>query len=355
MEKKCQDQDSIPSMQDGPYIFWEDDDQVVLTYYERNQDKNLTRLIEKTIETGKADTTVAGIGWDKHSYHIKHGFTPIPYEVKTAGNIFVIGDVHGKYNALINLLMSNKIIDPDLNWIFGEGQLVLLGDVFDRGSFVTETLWFLYELEIQAQNSGGNVHLLLGNHEIMALTGDERYLNDKYAYFTQYTQVYYFQLFEKNTVLGRWLRNQNLIVMINDNLFVHAGISPQFALYDYAYSDINFRVRKYLNSDYRIEKGSPEDIILGPIGPQWYRGYMNLYNSSPELTQEFVDKYLDSKGLKRMILGHNEQSTVNTSYNGRIISADVELEESGKSGQGLLISGDMIYRCFSDGTKERIE
>jgi len=34
---------------------------------------------------------------------------------------------------------------------FGEGQLILLGDVFDRGDLVTEVLWFLYELEIQAR------------------------------------------------------------------------------------------------------------------------------------------------------------------------------------------------------------
>jgi len=375
MEKQCENQDSIPTMQDGPYIFWEADDRIVLTYYERNQDKNLTRLIEKTVETGKADTIVEGIGWDKNSYHIKHNYTPNSYNVKTAGNIFAVGDIHGKYNAMVNLLMNNKIIDSDLNWIFGGGQLIFLGDIFDRGDLVTETLWFLYELEVQAQNSGGNVHLLLGNHEIMALTGDDRYLNDKYNYFTQYTQIYYFQLFEKNTVLGRWLRSQNLIVQINDYLFVHAGISPQFAAYDYAYSDINSRIQNYLNSGQRDEDGSPEDIILGPIGPLWYRGYYNNNNNNnnnnnsnnnsnsnsnnnnnlPDVTQDFVENYLNSKGLKRMILGHNDQLSINTSYEGKIVNADVDIDESGKSAQGLLISGDKIFRCFSDGTKERIE
>jgi len=75
-------------MQDGPYIFLENEDQVVMTYYERNQDKNLTRLIEKTIWTGKTDTLVEGFGWDKNSYHITHQYTPKPYEVRTHGNIF---------------------------------------------------------------------------------------------------------------------------------------------------------------------------------------------------------------------------------------------------------------------------
>jgi hypothetical protein len=371
MEKQCQEQDSIPSMHDGPYIFLEADGQVVLTYYERLQDKNLTRLIEKTIETGKSDTIVEGIGRDKNSYHIKYDYTPNADNITTAGNIFVVGDIHGRYDALVNLLINNKIINSELKWIFGEGQLVLLGDVFDRGDLVTETLWFLYDLQFQARRSGGNVHLLLGNHEIMALTGDDRYLNNKYNYFTQYTQIYYFQLFEKNTVLGKWLRSQNIIVRINDFLFVHAGISPNFAIYDFAYSDVNSTVRKYLNSDYRIGKGSPESIILGPFGPQWYRCYFsdNINNNDndndkydgndnkgmPEVTQQFVDDYLYSKGLKRMILGHNEQLEINTSFKGKVITADVAIDESGKSAQGLLISGDNIFRCFSDGRKERID
>jgi hypothetical protein len=355
MEKKCERGDSIPSMQDGPYIFWADDGHAVLTYYERDREKNLTRLIEKTIETGKTDTIVEGIGWDKKSYHIRHVFHPDSFNIETAADIFVVTDVHGKYNALVNILINNHIIDPDLNWIFGEGQLVLLGDVFDRGSYVTETLWFIYELEFQARNAGGDVHLLLGNHEIMAMTGDDRYLNEKYAYFTQYTQVYYYQLFEKNTVLGRWLRSQNILVRINGYLFVHAGISPQLAIQHFTLSEINAKVRNFLRSDYRIQKGSPEDIILGAFGPEWYRGYMNAGSNSPELTQGFVDQYLGSEGLKRMILGHNEQEMINTSFGGKIISANVEMDESGKSGQGLLISSDVIYRCNSDGTKEPIE
>jgi hypothetical protein len=363
MEKFCSDNDTVPSMHDGPYIYLEGGGQVIMTYYERDHDKNLTRLIEKTIDVGQADTIVEGIGWDKNSYYITQNFTPDPFEITATGNIFAVGDIHGKYNALVNLLVNNKIIGPDLKWIFGEGQLVLLGDVFDRGASVLEVLWFIYELDIQARNSGGKVHLLLGNHEIMALTGDHRYVHDKYNYFTQYTRVDYYQLFEKNTVLGKWLRNQNLIIRINDNLFLHAGISPQFAAYGYSYADINLRVQNYLNSGLRDEDGSPEDNILGPVGPLWYRGYFNTDNNisksyssnSTEVTQQFVDDYLSAQGLQRMIIGHNEQDTINVSYEGKIISADVAIDESGKTSQGLLISGDKIFRCFSDGRKEPIE
>lgn len=373
MEELCKDLDSVPSMKDGPYIFHEADDRLVMAYYERDLEKNMTRIIEKTIETGNSDTIIKGFGWDTNSYHIRQKFTPNEDKVLTSGNIFVIGDIHGRYSALVNLLKNNKIIGTDLEWIFGDGQLVLLGDVFDRGGKVTEVLWFLYELQIQARDAGGNVHLLLGNHEIMALTGDHRYLNEKYNYFTQYTWTDYFQFYEKNTVLGRWLRSQNLVLRINDYLFMHAGIGPEFAAYDYPYTEINSRVRAFLTTDYTLVHGSPEAIILGEIGPQWYRGYFNTnintsdntsdsdsdnYNNSVSfqvVSQQFVDDYLHSKGLKRMVLGHNEQKKITTSFEGKIINADVAIDESGHSAQGLLISGDEIFRCLADGRKERLE
>jgi hypothetical protein len=349
--------DSLPTMHDGPYIFWEGNDRVVLTYYEHDKEKQVTRLIEKTISTGITDTVINGIGRDTNSYAIHFDFRPDPCEIKTAGNIFVIGDIHGRYDALVNLLINNKIIDAGKNWTFGNGQLVLLGDVFDRGDLVTETLWFLYGLDVQAVASGGNVNLLLGNHEIMTLTGDHRYLNDKYRYLTRYTGNYYNNLFDQNSLIGRWLRSQNIIVRINDYLFVHAGISPAFAAMDLTCQEVNSGIRTYLDSDYRIRKGSPEEVILGTAGPLWYRGYYNNNNSNnlPEVTQEFVDDYLNSGSLKRMIVGHNEQLTINTSFNGKVISADVAIDESGKSSQGLLIKGDAIFRCFSDGRRERMD
>lgn len=349
------DMKPVISMQDGPYIFWETDNRIVLTCFERDSEKNLTRLVEKTIVMDIADTLAESICGENMLYHIQRDFVPGPFDIKTSADIFVMGDIHGRYDALINLLVNNKIIDSDLKWIFGDGRLVFLGDIFDRGDQVTETLWFLYDLERQAQQSGGNVDLLLGNHEVMVLTGDDRYISGKYHFFTEFTQTPYFQLFEKNTVLGRWLRSKHVIMRMNDYLFVHAGISPQLVIHQFEYSDINSRIRKYLNStDYILEKGSPEDIILGAIGPLWYRGYGGYGDKFPEATQEFVDMYLEAKGLKRMILGHNEQPEIISTFGGKVISVDVAIDESGESAQGLLISGDQIFKCYSDGRKERL-
>ncbi len=355
MEKLWSMSPAIPSMQDGPYIYHESENELVMQYYEHVQSKHLTRLIEKTITYSGNDTLIKGIGWDKDSYHIKKNYKPIPYKIETEGDVFAVGDVHGEYYILLNLLENNKIIDENGKWIFGNGHLIFLGDLFDRGSKVTETLWFLHELSFEAEEQGGKLIVLLGNHEVMIMKGDNRYVNNKYNYFNQYTYTKYSELYGKNSVLGKWLRNQGVIQQINDNLFMHAGISPQFNVRNYSFPEINLAIQMYLNSDEELIAGSPEDIILSSYGPLWYRGYAASKSKMPQVPQEFVDNYLSSKKLSHMVLGHNEQKTITTSYEGKIISIDIHYNEDGSSAQGLFISNNKLYRCYSNGFKEEIK
>lgn len=347
--------DPANSMRDGPYVFREGGDHLVMMYFEYRQEDKLTRLTEKTSLADPSGTTLEGAGWDSGSYTVLNHYTPNPYESHIEADIFAVGDIHGRYDALVNLLKNNGVIGEDMDWNFGEGHLVMLGDVFDRGDQVTEVLWLLHRLQRQAMHAGGNVHLLLGNHEVMALTGDHRYLNEKYNYFTRYFQTGYFRLFDTSAVLGQWLRSQNAIVRINDHLFSHAGISPQFVIFNISPIEVNDRIRKYLHMDFKISEGTPESMILGAFGPLWYRGYMHAGEKAPEVNQAFVNAYLDANGLKRMITAHNEQATISSSFQGRVVFTDVHIDESGKTAQGLLISNDQLFRCLADGRREPME
>lgn len=73
---------------------------------------------------------------------------------------FVIGDVHGSYDQLQNLL--NKI-RPNLR----QDRLVMLGDYIDRGPDSYLTVRSLMELQNTFDSS--HVALLRGNHEQMAI------------------------------------------------------------------------------------------------------------------------------------------------------------------------------------------
>ena len=145
--------------------------------------------------------------------------------------IAALSDIHGQYDLVIKLFKNNKIIDDNLNWSFGEGHLVITGDIFDRGDKVNEVLWLIYKLEAQAKNVGGRVHYLLGNHEYMILYNDLRYLHEKYKVTPLLLNLEYNELYSEKTIIGRWLRSKSTIIKINNILFTHGGISEDFISY----------------------------------------------------------------------------------------------------------------------------
>ena len=120
---------------------------------------------------------------------------------------------------VLAVLVNNNIIDSSLDWIFEKGHLVIVGDIFDRGDKVNEILWLVYKLEIQAKNSGGQIHYLLGNHEYMILYNDLRYVNNKYMSSAKLMNLDHYELYDEQTVIGRWLRSKPTIIKINNILF----------------------------------------------------------------------------------------------------------------------------------------
>ncbi len=85
--------------------------------------------------------------------------------------IVAVGDIHGDYKAFIKILKGTELIDCKLHWTGGKTHLVQIGDVLDRGDYAKEILDLLMKLEKEAEEAGGKVHMLLGNHEEMNITG----------------------------------------------------------------------------------------------------------------------------------------------------------------------------------------
>ena len=76
------------------------------------------------------------------------------------------------------------VIDQDRHWSGGRTHLVQLGDVVDRGPDSRKALDFLMSLEKEAAAAGGQVHALIGNHEVMRMLSDMRYVTPgEYAAF----------------------------------------------------------------------------------------------------------------------------------------------------------------------------
>lgn len=235
-------------------------------------------------------------------------------------SIAVISDVHGQYNIYLNQLISNGIIDKDLNWKFGKGHLVFLGDAFDRGDMVTELLWHLFSLEKQALKAGGMVHFLLGNHEVMVLNQDLRFINEKYKKVEVISGSNYFDLYSENSILGKWLRSKPVMITINDIIFVHGGISSELVNRNLKLRQINqIFYDKIVGKDIETIQANEELSFLdGEDGPLWYRGYFKDTTFSESRTDSILEFY----GKEHIVVGHTTHRAIESLFNNKIIGID---------------------------------
>ena len=92
--------------------------------------------------------------------------------------IVAFGDVHGDLDATRSALRLAGAIDEEDQWVGGKLVVVQTGDQLDRGDDEQEILDLFDELRVQADAAGGAFHALLGNHELMNVRGDLRYVTE---------------------------------------------------------------------------------------------------------------------------------------------------------------------------------
>ena len=120
--------------------------------------------------------------------------------------IVAVGDVHGAYDALLETLQVAGVLDEQLSWAGGDTHLVFTGDLLDRGPDSRLVMDLVMRLEQESVLAGGQVHQLLGNHEVMNLIGDVRYVSDlEYAAFAEEESAkereHWYQQFRRNKPL----------------------------------------------------------------------------------------------------------------------------------------------------------
>lgn len=82
---------------------------------------------------------------------------------------YVIGDIHGHRAELLSALRAEDLVNAEGDWSGGGARVWFLGDFVDRGPDGVGVIDVVMRLAGQAADAGGEVHALLGNHEILAL------------------------------------------------------------------------------------------------------------------------------------------------------------------------------------------
>jgi len=90
--------------------------------------------------------------------------------------VVAIGDVHNDFDDFVAILRRTGLINKQNRWTGGKTTFVQVGDLLDRGPKPREVMDLMMALEKEAAQTGGRVVSLLGNHEVMNIMGDLRYV-----------------------------------------------------------------------------------------------------------------------------------------------------------------------------------
>jgi hypothetical protein len=311
-----------------------------------------------------------------------------------ASRIYVLGDVHGDLLATIESLKIAGLVSIDcnplkvdnqrlvnhVNWIGGDSFLVQIGDQIDRtrpenwdnnqitidnayhdeGSDL-KIMELFDKLGYQAQKTGGCVISLLGNHELMNVAGDFRYVStQEFKEFGNKFKEHFKHLsYNKNNgfpygywerkfvfrpgglIAKRMARNRKGVVQIGKWIFVHGGFVPESAL-KYSIKDINHIIKKYL-------EGSKDPIINkrysdlfynddSDFSPFWSRKFGYPEDDDKDTfvktmqALNYKNNDSQSEGAKGMIIGHTPQffndKAINSSFNNHLWRVDVGMSRA---------------------------
>jgi hypothetical protein len=339
------------TLNDGPHIYWETDQTAIVFYHcDRISNQPAVRF-----ETRNDTLRFQGRCDDRSIEYVVPRADPVvkAHIIDDVPRIFAVSDIHGEYEAFANILLHAGIVDEDLHWRWGSGHLVVLGDVFDRGDMVTECLWLIYRLEQEAARVGGQVHYTLGNHELMALQGDLRYVNPKYLAGIAGSGVSYSDLYGPGMEMGRWIRSKHVAIKLNDIVFVHGGLSQEAVERDLSLGELNIMAREGIDlRSYDIIFNQSWNFLFDASGPFWFRGYHGDMNGwYDRVSHRELNRILEFYEASAIVVGHTDIGTLESLYDGRVFGIDVSLESLG-SFQGLLWEDGVFYRVSGTGMRE---
>jgi hypothetical protein len=276
--------------------------------------------------------------------------------------IIVIGDLHGDYQKTIEILRISKLIDRNNNWISGDTVVVQLGDQIDRcrldrgvctneGATLNDEasdmkiLYLMTELHNQAEKLGGAVYSIMGNHELMNVQGDFRYVSrenilefSKDGSISSGIKEREKQFRPGNKIANFLACTRLLSLVIGQYLFVHAGIVPEIAK-KYNINDMNHILALYLFNN--LDTTEFKDLLVSDKSPMWNRIIGNL---NVQTKMESVNAYCDSlfdddiqsnlfgsgHKIKRVFVGHTPQiyKGINSTCNNRVWYVDVGVSKA---------------------------
>ena len=364
----------------------------------------------------------------------------LAFAAQTRQRVVAIGDVHGGYAEFTAILQRVGLMDASLKWTGGSATLVQIGDMIDRGAQTRACLDLLIKLKQQAEKARGKVIPLIGNHEAMNLMHDLRYVTPEiyktfstnasekvrakaYRDYVKFLSAHsghshtavaaedeaaqrkwmdahppgffeYCDAFGPDGKYGRWVRQNRVIVQIDDGIFVHGGLNPLLPFRDLAELDAQVHadlaafdslwksladqriIWRYMTLNEAMQqvaeelqwmqaRGRPEDadaadqmqrflalgncLTISADGPLWYRG---LAESPEEKLASELEAMLARLKARYVVNGHTvlSKSDITPRFENRVFLIDTGMlkEAYGGRASALEIQDGRFTAYYTD-------
>jgi hypothetical protein len=377
--------------------------------YVKNEE--LKNIIIKYLDTTKPSTPQNITQKGVYTMNIKKSCFP------KSKKLVAIGDIHGDLSVAIKSLKLAGVIDistpnnsktiDSINWTGGDTVVVQLGDQIDRvrpfklvnelcsnndkhlnddeGSDL-KIICLFEKLHEQAIKTGGALFSILGNHELMNVDGDFRYVSPKefkeFGVFFDETEnkttnmPYGYEtrkrVFAPGGSLSKKLANSRYSVLqVGSWVFAHGGLTSEISQ-RYTLDHINLIIQKWLQGNTSTLLAEHVNNIVHnedeDFSPFWTRKYSDLDRWSSDTKKDFFEtinilnlknKRNKNNEIKGMIVGHSPQymynKGLNSDCNQRLWRVDVGMSKAfGKDDnknrkvQILVIENDTKFKILKE-------
>ncbi|GMN36188.1 hypothetical protein TIFTF001_005800 [Ficus carica] len=333
----------------------------------REECREIPKLVSSFVDTF-VDFSVSGGLFLLPNPNPNSNHNPLRTQYPAADRLIAIGDLHGDLEKTRQSLRLAGLVDAADKWIGGSTTVVQIGDVLDRGGEELKILYFIEKLRREAARCGGEIISMNGNHEIMNVEGDFRFVtkegleefkiwadwysigremkslcdgleknprdlfegiphsfNGVKSEFSEGFRARIAALRPSGPISSRFLSRNVTVLVIGDSVFVHGGLLPSHV--SYGLDRINDEVRDWIvNGSSQGRRYSP-GYCRGRNAVVWLRSFSD--ESPAKCDCEALEHVLATiPGAKRMIMGHTiQQVGINGVCDDRAIRIDVGMSK----------------------------